>query len=127
MKLLSDEWLAFVREQAATLPRCDGATLVMQHVVSGSPAGKVQCRAELLDGQLVELEIGKRADATCTITWTYDDALAALRGDNLDVAFMRGRVKLDGDYRAFMYDLRAVFASPEGQAMVAAVRDATGD
>ena len=137
MKLLSDEWLAFVREQAEALPVRDGATLVMQHVVSGSPAGgspaggsragKVQCRAELRDGQLVELEIGKRADATCTITWTYEDALAALRGDNLDVAFMRGRLKLDGDYRAFMYDLRAVFASPEGQALLAAVRDATDD
>ena len=127
MKLLSDEWLAFVREQAEALPVRDGATLVMQHVVSGSPAGKVQCRAELRDGQLVELELGKRADATCTITWTYDDALAALRGDNLDVAFMRGRLKLDGDYRAFMYDLRAVFASPEGQALLAAVRDATDD
>jgi hypothetical protein len=127
MKLLSDEWLAFVREQAATLPVHQGASLVMQHVVSGSPAGKVQCRAELCDGRLVELEVGKRADATCTVTWTYEDALAALRGDNLDVAFMRGRLKLDGDYRAFMYDLRPVFSSPEGQALVAAVRSATDD
>ncbi len=127
MKLLSDEWLAFVREQAATLPVHQGASLVMQHVVSGSPAGKVQCRAELCDGRLVELEVGKRADATCTVTWTYEDALAALRGDNLDVAFMRGRLKLDGDYRAFMYDLRPVFSSPEGRALVAAVRSATDD
>jgi hypothetical protein len=127
MKLLSDEWLAFVREQAATLPVHQGASLVMQHVVSGSPAGKVQCRAELCDGRLVELEVGKRADATCTVTWTYEDALAALRGDNLDVAFMRGRLKLDGDYRAFMYDLRPVFSSPEGEALVAAVRSATDD
>lgn len=127
MKLLSDEWLAFVSEQAAALPPCDGATLVMQHVVSGSAAGKVQCRVELRDGLLVDLAVGKRADATCTITWTYEDALAALRGADLDVAFMRGRLKLDGDYRAFMYDLRPVFASPEGQALLAAVRAATED
>ncbi len=127
MKLLSDEWLGFVREQAATLPPHEGATLVMQHVVSGSPAGKVQCRVEVRDGQLVELAIGKRADAACTVTWTYEDALAALRGDDLDVAFMRGRLKLDGDYRAFLYDLRPVLASTEGQAFVAAVRAATDD
>jgi hypothetical protein len=127
VKLLSDEWLAFVREQAASLPSREGASLVMQHVVSGSPAGKVQCRAEVRDGRLLELEIGKRADAACTITWTYEDALAALRGDDLDVAFMRGRLKLEGDYRAFLYDMRTVFASPEGRALVDAVRAATDD
>lgn len=127
MKLLSDEWLAFVSEQAAALPRSDGASLIMQHVVSGSPSGKVQCWVELRDGELVDLAVGKRADATCTITWTYEDALAALRGADLDVAFMRGRLKLDGDYRSFMYDLRPVFASPEGQALLAAVRSVTED
>ena len=71
--------------------------------------------------------MGKRPDATCTLTWTYEDALAALRGADLDVAFMRGRLKIDGDYRAFLLDLRPVFASAEGAAAVAALAAVTED
>ena len=127
MKLLSDEWLELVRERAAALPERPGVSLVMQHVVSGSPAGKVQCGVEVRDGRLVSCTIGKRADATCTVTWTYADALAALRGADLDVAFMRGSLKIDGDYRRFLLDLRSVFGTPEGTAFLAAVRDATDD
>ena len=127
MKLLADDWLAFVREQADALPERPGASLVMQHVVSGSPAGKVQCGVEVRDGRLVGVAIGKRADATCTVTWAYEDAMAALRGDGIDVAFMRGRMKLDGDYRAFLLDLRPVFANPEGAAFLDVVRAATDD
>ncbi len=127
MKLLSEEWLAFVREQAGALPELPGVSLVMQHVVSGSPAGKVQCGVEVVDGRLVACAVGKRADAACTITWTYTDALAALRGADLDVAFMRGDLKVDGDYRRFLLDLRQVFATPSGTAFLTAVRDATDD
>jgi hypothetical protein len=127
VKLLSEEWLAFVRAQAEALPELPGVSLVMQHVVSGSPAGKVQCGVEVLDGRLAACTIGKRADAACTVTWSYADALAALRGADLDVAFMRGELKVDGDYRRFLLDLRQVFASPSGAAFLAAVRDATDD
>ena len=127
MKLLADDWLAFVREQAQSLPERPGASLVMQHVVSAGPAGKVHCQVEVRDGRLVQLAIGKRADASCTITWTYEDAVAVLRGGDLDVAVMQGRVKLDGDYRSFLLDLRPVFASAEGAAFVDSVRAATED
>jgi hypothetical protein len=127
VKLLSEEWLAFVREQAEALPELPGVSLVMQHVVSGSPAGKVQCGVEVRDGRLAGCAVGKRADAACTVTWSYADALAALRGADLDVAFMRGELKVDGDYRRFLLDLRQVFATPSGAAFLAAVRDATDD
>lgn len=127
MKLLSDEWLAFVNENAAALPERPGVSLVMQHVVSGAPTGKVQCGVEVRDGRLVACAVGKRPDATCTVTWTYPDALAALRGADLDVAFMRGNLKIDGDYRAFLLDLREMFRSPEGVALITAIRDATED
>ena len=126
MKFLSPEWLAFVRERAdAALVVQPGCSLVMQHVVTGGPEGKAQYGAEVRDGRLVWLEPGKRSDASCTVTWTYADAVAALAGADLDVAFMRGSLKLDGDYRTFLLDLRSVFASPEGVALVAAVREAT--
>jgi len=128
VRLLSPEWLAFVREHAdAALPAQPGCSLVMQHVVTGGPDGKAQYGAEVRDGRLIALEPGKRGDATCTVTWTYADALAALAGADLDVAFMRGSLKLDGDYRTFLLDLRAVFASPEGVELITAVRGATDD
>lgn len=128
MRFLADEWFTFVREQAAALPERAGASLVMQHVVSGVPeVKKLNCVSEVRDGRLVQFEVGKRADATCTVQWTYAEALAALRGADLDVAFMRGNLKLDGDYRAFLLDLRPVFASAEGAAVLAAVRTATDD
>lgn len=128
MKFLSDEWFAFVREQAAALPEHPGASLSVSVVVSGVPeVKKLPCAVELVDGRLVQCEPAKRADAACTVQWTYADALAVLRGRDLQVAFMRGDLKLDGDYRAFLLDLRPVFSSPEGAAFLAAVRAATED
>src|SRR5690606_30982873 len=109
---LTDEWFEMVAEEAAVLPPVSGVNLVMQHVVSGSPHGKVQAVLEVRDGQIAEVRAGKRADASCTVTWTYADALAALRGDTtLDVEFMRGNLKVDGDYTTFLLDLRPVFTS----------------
>lgn len=126
MNLLSEDWLAYVNEQATALPEVPGVSLVMQHVVSGTPTGKVQCGVEVRDGRLVACAIGKRPDATCTVTWTYADAARALAGDtDLDVAFMRGDLKVDGDYRRFLLDLRRLFATPEGAAFLTAVRAAT--
>jgi hypothetical protein len=123
---LSDEWFAFVREAAGALPAVDGASLSMQHLVSGAPGGKVQCIVDVHDGRVVDARIGKAADAACTLGWTYADARAALQGDlNLDVAFMRGDLKIDGNYVGFMLGLRRMFNSDEAAQFVAAVRAAT--
>lgn len=119
---LSDEWFAVVAEEAAALPAVPGATLVMQHVVTGAPQGKVQAVIEMADGQIVAARAGKQAGAACTVTWRYQDALAALRGDlDLDVAFMRGDLKIDGEYATFVLGLRPVFAGEAGRKFVAAV------
>jgi hypothetical protein len=121
---LTDEWFALVRDRASTLPVVPGASLVMQHVVAGAPhAKKLQAVVEVRDGQVVEAEVGKRADATCTLSWSYTDALAALRGDlAIDVAFMRGDLKVEGDYVTFLLGLRPLFATSAGTAFVDAVR-----
>lgn len=123
---LSDGWFEHVRASAEPMPPLSGASLRMQHVVSGAPGGKVQCVVELRDGKVTEAERGRAADAACTITWAYADALAVLRGQlDLDVAIMRGDVKLDGDYIAFVLGLRPVFASEAGAAFVQRVAAAT--
>lgn len=122
---LGDDWLAFVLARGAELPEQPGASLVMQHVVTASAAGKVQLFAEVRDGRLVALGLGKRADATCTITWTYEDAVAVLRGESLDVAYMQGRLKIEGAYRAFLLNLRPVVTSPQAIALLEEIRAIT--
>lgn len=125
---LTDEWFATVTKLSEQLPEVPGASLVMQHVVTGVPnvKGKLQAVVVVRDGRIVEARIGKTADATCTVTWTYADAAAVLSGAlSVDVAFMRGDLKLDGDYVTFLYGLRPVFASETGRAFVASVLAAT--
>lgn len=127
MKFLSDEWFELVAAKGAELPEIAGATMVTQHVISASPDGKVQCSVEVVDGRVVAVAAGKRKDAGCTVTWTYEDALGALRGADLDTAFMRGQLKVEGDYRALLYDLGPVFGSPAGQQFLAAVTEPLED
>ena len=125
---LTDEWFAMVVDEGAALPAVPGASLVMQHVIAGSPHGKVQAVLEVRDGQIVDARAGKRADASCTVTWAFADALAALRGDvALDVAFMRGDLKIEGDYVTFLLGLRPVFAGDAGTKVLAAIRSRTDD
>ena len=126
MRFLDDDWCAFVAEQGAALPERAGATLSMHHTVSGVPeVKKRQVLVDVVDGRIVRCEPVKKADAACAVQWAYADACAALDGADLEVAFMRGDLKLDGDYRAFLFDLRPLFASAEGAAFLAAVRAAT--
>ena len=126
MRFLDDEWCAFVAARGAALPERPGATLTMHHTISGVPeVKKRQVLVDVVDGRIVRCEATKKAEAACTVQWAYADAYAALGGADLEVAFMRGDLKLDGDYRAFLLDLRPVFASPEGAALLAEVRAAT--
>jgi hypothetical protein len=125
-EFLTDDWFAHVSACASALPVLPGATLRMQHVVTGAPSGKVQCTTAFVDGRVVEAGLGKDPDATCTVTWTFDQAREALLGIlDLDVVFMQGRLKVDGDHITMMLGLRPVFASESGRAFVAAVRDST--
>lgn len=123
---LSDEWFELVREAGASLPARPGVSLVMQHIVAGAPqAKKLQAVIEVRDGQVVAAEVGKRADANCTLAWDYSDGLAALRGDlDIDVAFMRGDLKIDGDYVTFLLGLRPLFEDG-GAKVLDAVRAGT--
>jgi len=125
---LSDEWFGTVEKLGEQLPEVSGASLVMQHIVSGVPhvKGKLNAVVVVRDGRIVEAHVGKVADPGCTLTWTYGDAAAMLNGTvSVDVAFMRGDLKVDGDYVTFLYGLRPVFTSDAGRAFVASVRAAT--
>ena len=120
---LTEPWLALVRTHGESLPAAPGASLVMQHVVTGAPQGKVQAVVEVRDGKVTAAELGKRADATCTVTWTYKDAGAVVLGEaSLDEAFMRGDLKVEGDYTTLLFDLRPALRSDAARQAIAAVR-----
>ena len=120
---LSDPWLALVRSHGESLPATEGVSIVMQHVITGAPQGKVQAVVEVRDGKVMTAELGKRADATCTVTWTYKDAGAIVLGQaSLDEAFMRGDLKVEGDYTTLLFCLRTALRSDAARQAIAAVR-----
>lgn len=123
---LTDEWFLLARELTASMPACPGASAVVQHVVSGAPGGKVAFVVEVSDGQVVALEAGKRPGATCTCTWTAADARAVLDGTlDAEVAFMQGRLKVEGDYVVWLDTLHPVRVAPGARAALAAIAAVT--
>lgn len=126
---LGDEWLALRAEVEADLPRLDGASARLQHVVAGVPgvAGKGEVKYALVvaDGVVVEAVPGVDAEADATLTTTYPDAVAILRGElDPNAAFMQGRVKVVGDM-ARLLPLLPLERTPERVAARAALAERT--
>jgi hypothetical protein len=123
---LSEDWLGQLRERGGELPVVPAATLAVQHVVTGAPGGKVHVVTDIRDGRVVDARLGRAPDAACTVTWAHRDLAAVVRGDlDLDVAYMRGDVKVDGDYAGFLLRLRPMVQGEAGEAFVASVRATT--
>jgi len=94
-------------ERGAALPETPGADLVVQHEITGAPGGKVRFVIEWRDGRVVRAEAGKAADPDCVIQAKASDALRVLAGEvEPEVAWMQGRLKIDGAYREMLIDLR---------------------
>lgn len=125
-EFLTDEWFEMARGALAGLP-AGGPTESVQYVVSGASAGKVQFVLAVTNGQLAALAAGKSDDVSCTVQLAAKDALAILKGSlSRDVAFMRGDLKIDGDYGAYVLRLAPWFASPPVAAALASIAAATG-
>lgn len=104
---LSDEWLAVLAERGAALPETPGADLVVAHEIEGAPGGKVRFVIEWRDGRIVRTEVGKAPDADCVVQAKAAEARRVLAGELApEVAWMQGRLKIDGNYRAMLIDLR---------------------
>lgn len=104
---LSDEWLAALAERGAALPETPGVDLVVAHEIEGAPGGKVRFVIEWRDGRIARAEAAKAPDADCVVQAKAVEARRVLAGDIApEVAWMQGRLKIDGDYRAMLIDLR---------------------
>jgi putative sterol carrier protein len=98
----------------------------LQFVVASSPSGKLQFVARVVDGRITEITVGKSEQVDCTLQCSYAHALAIARGElDREVAYMRGDLKIDGDYAAYLLRLQPLFESVEFAASCQSLRDRT--
>lgn len=113
-RYLSDEWFGLNLEAASAWPSRPGVDCSANFEVSGAPDGKVRYHAVICDGCLVEMGSGKLAEADVNIVYKYADARAEVSGGHHpDLAYMTGRMKLEGDYARWVYGLRPLLDSAE--------------
>ncbi len=125
-RYLSDGWFRLNLEAASDWPERPGVDCTANFEVTGGPDGKVRYHAIIRDGRLVEMAEGRRADAEVGIVYRYEDARAEVAGaDHPDLAFMTGRMKLEGDYAHWVYGLRALLDSPEHHSYRSALAEHT--
>ena len=125
-RYLSDGWFGLNLEAASGWPERPGVDCTANFEVTGAPDGKVRYHAVIRDGRLVEMAAGKLADADVSIVYKYADACAEIAGgEHPDLAFMSGRMKLDGDYARWVYGLRPLLESADHDAYRAALADHT--
>lgn len=113
-RYLSDEWFGLSLEAASGWPELPGVDCSANFEVGGAPDGKVRYHAVIRDGRLAEMGSGKLDDADVSIVYKYADARAEISGgDHPDLAYMTGRMKLEGDYARWVFGLRPLLDSAE--------------
>lgn len=134
---LNEDWFAAVLDAAQVLPGMKGMSAVVNFEFQGDkPSGeepvskqrpaKLHCHAILRDGRLEEFAAGKSAEANCSVSCKLSEALAIVLGeDDAEVAYMQGRLKLEGDYGILLFDMRDLYAQPQWKEFVAQVRGLT--
>lgn len=121
-----DAWLSAVQAAAAPLPEVRGCSVRARVEVSGGAAGTRRFGVVVVDGRIVELSPGRLAEADCTVSCGAADARDILAG-RLDpaVAYMQGRLKIDGAYERVLFGLRPLLGSEAFAAFCTEVRAVT--
>ncbi len=123
---LSDEWFGLNLGAASEWPERPGVDCSVNYEVTGAPDGKIRYHAVIHNGRLAEMASGKLADADVSIIYKYADARAEISGgDHPDLAYMSGRMKLEGDYGRWVFGLRPLLDSAEYDAFRAALAEKT--
>lgn len=99
MKYASQEWLnRQCALQQAFAPRPGASARVQYRLTQAPDVGDIRYYADVQDGRIVEQRLGDDPTADGTMSSSYADSIAMLRGDLAPTAaFMEGRVKLTGD------------------------------
>lgn len=123
---LSDDWFGLNLKAASGWPDRPGVDCSVNFEVTGTPDGKVRYHVVFRDGRLAEMASGKLDDADVSITYKYADARAEVSyGQHPDLAYMSGRMKLEGDYARWVYGLRPLLDSAEYDAFRSALAEKT--
>ena len=111
---LTDEWFALARDAAGSWPSRPGVDAALQIIVAGTPKGKLQFVVRVIEGRIADIAIGKSDAVDCTVQCSYADARAMAQGTlDREVAYMRGDLKIDGHYSAYILRLQPLFESAE--------------
>jgi putative sterol carrier protein len=118
-KYLSQEWLDEYRALAKDQPRREGATALVQYVITDGPDGTVSYYWSVVDGRLVDAQLGTLPDPDFTWTSTYETQVSIQRGElDANTAFMKNRAKVTGNMGQFIR-LIPITSSPEFAALLA--------
>ena len=123
---LTDDWFALLTDAAASWPSRPGVTATVHCQVASAPSGKLQFVVRFVDGRFTEMTMGKRDPVDCTLQCSYAHACALAKGEvDREVAYMRGDLKIDGDYAAYILRLQPLFESAEFAATCQSLRERT--
>lgn len=99
---LTEEWTAAIRDalnaNEEVTEFAAWAYITLEHVATGVPGrGDVHHWRRFADGK-VDVELGAATDPVAVLTTSYEDAVAINKGElDLQAAFARGKLKVDGD------------------------------
>lgn len=130
---LSAEWIEMARSIRAEYQGSDAQIpapppVRMNQVITDVPfgAGAIKAHLDTTSGE-VELELGHIDPVDLSVTLDYDTAKTLLIDGNAQAgfqAFMKGRIKVDGDMSKLM-DLQAIVPHPNAQELAGRIRDIT--
>ena len=111
---LSDQWVEELKNLGSKLPKVQGASISCQYEISGTPEGKIRYYIVWKEGSVSEASKGKLDNPECRFTAKYDDIREIFFGRiSTEEAFMRGDLKVEGDYKKFLVDLHDWRNSPK--------------
>jgi len=123
---LSEDWFRLNLQAASGWPERPGVDCVADFEVTGAPGGKTRYHLVVHNGRMVEIAPGKADNADVGIVYKYADACAEVAGgQHPDLAYMSGRMRLEGEYARWVFGLRPLLDSTEHAAYRSEVAEHT--